>query len=116
PWGREASPMASASEPAAVAPLGCYTRALKNAQYLRARAPDQFAGDPAVAGFGTGVPIDILRVLHRIRPDSPELSQHEPLADFLRRNQLPAVGNPARNPLFSGTIYFAQITFRVSSG
>ena len=43
----------------------CYTRALKNARHLQKVAPDLFAKDPSMEGFGTGVPVEILRGLHR---------------------------------------------------
>jgi hypothetical protein len=32
----------------------CYTRALKNARFLREAAPEIFAQDPGAEGFGTG--------------------------------------------------------------
>src|ERR1700724_237611 len=94
----------------------CFTRALKNARYLQQMAPQLFARDAHAEGFGTGVPIEILRGLHRTRHDSPVLSRHQAVADFLRQNQLPVPARTARDPLFSGTVYFAQITFQTSGG
>ena len=52
----------------------CYTRALKNARFLREAAPEIFAQDPGAEGFGTGVPLEILRGLHRIPHNSPVLT------------------------------------------
>jgi len=92
------------------------TRALKNAKYLQKTSPSLFGKDSSAEGFGTGIPIDILRRLHRIPHDSPELHPHKALAGFLKDNRLPLPGKNARDALFSGTIYFAQITFVTSGG
>jgi len=94
----------------------CFTRALKNAKYLQKTAPHLFAKDSSTEGFGTGIPIDILRRLHRIPHDSPELQAHKTVAAFLKENTLPVPGKNARDPLFSGTIHFAQVTFVTSGG
>ena len=96
--------------------LRCYTRSLKNARYLREVAPDIFAKDPDADGFGTGVPIEILRGLHRIPHNSPLLKRYKAVADFIREHPLPVPGRTARDALFSGTIHFAQITFRTNRG
>src|SRR5436305_12974441 len=54
------------TEPVPASPsVRCYTRALKNARYLQRMAPHLFAKDPKAEGFGTGVPVEILRGLHR---------------------------------------------------
>src|SRR3974390_1594840 len=87
----------------------CFTRAKKNPRYLQTIAPDIFAQDPSTEGFGTGVPIEILRDLHRLRPESPVLSRHQAAAEFLKKNQLPVPGTNAQDALFSGTLYFAQV-------
>ncbi len=94
----------------------CLTRALKNARYLQTTAPDIFAKDLSAEGFGTGVPIEILRDLHRLQPDSPVLGRHPAVAEFLRTNTLPAPGRSVRDALFTGTVFFAQVTFRTSGG
>jgi hypothetical protein len=94
----------------------CLTRALKNARYLQKAAPSLFAKDPSAEGFGTGISVDILRRLHRIPHDAPELQANKSLATFLKENTLPVPGKNARDPLFSGTIHFAQITFVTSGG
>lgn len=94
----------------------CFTRALKNARHLQTIAPDIFAKDPSAEGFGTGVPIEILRDLHRLSPDSPGLSRHQAVAEFLSKNKLPVPGKNVQDALFSGTVYFAQITFQTSGG
>jgi hypothetical protein len=94
----------------------CLTRALKNARYLQKTAPHLFAKDGTAEGFGTGIPINILRRLHRLPHDSPELRAHETLAAFMKENMLPVPGKNARDPLFRGTIHFAQITFQTSGG
>jgi len=94
----------------------CYTRALKNARYLQKLAPELFARDPHAEGFGTGVPLELLQVLHRLPHDAPVLSRHKAVADFLRQNPLPVPGRAARDALFSGTIHFARVTFQTSGG
>jgi hypothetical protein len=97
-------------------PRICVTRALKNARYLQKIAPHIFANDPSAEGFGTRIPIEILSVLHRLRHDSPVLSRHQAVAGFLKENKLPLPGQSARDALFSGTVYFAQVRFQTSGG
>src|SRR5215470_1797572 len=94
----------------------CYTRALKNARHLQKVAPDLYAKDLSMEGFGTGVPVEILRGLHRIRHDSPILSRYQAVAETLRKHPLPSGGQPARDALFQGTVHFAQLTFHTSTG
>jgi hypothetical protein len=67
----------------------CYTRAWKNAQYLQQIAPGTFAKDKKAAGFGTGVPLDILNRLQHLRPDSPELKGYRAVSEFLRHHRVP---------------------------
>lgn len=67
----------------------CYTRAIKNARFLKQHDPTTFAKDKNALGFGTGVPIDILQVLHRFKPDSPELKHHPQVSEFLRKHAVP---------------------------
>jgi hypothetical protein len=101
---------------AAATAVRCYTRAAKNARFLQEAAPEIFARDPAAAGFGTGVPLEILRGLHRIPPDSPVLNRHQAVAGVLRTRRPPVPGRVSRDALFSGTIHFAQVTFHTSGG
>ena len=91
----------------------CLTRALKNAQYLRQVAPKTFIERDTTQSFGTGLPIDVLEWLHRLPHDSPALSRHKNIASFLQKNRIPAPRAGARGALFSGTIHFVQITFKV---
>lgn len=67
----------------------CTTRALKNASFLKHMAPQTFAKNPKAEGFGTGVPVAILRRLHRLRYDSPELSDFPALSEFLKIHTMP---------------------------
>ena len=97
-------------------PVRCYTRALKNARFLREAAPEIFAQDPDAEGFGTGVPLEILRGLHRIPHNSPVLNRHKAVAEVLRTSRPPVPGRVSRDALFSGTIHFAQVTFQTSGG
>jgi len=94
----------------------CYTRALKNARYLQSISPQVFARDASAEGFGTGIPLEILRILHRIRHDSPLLNRHPAVVQFVRENRLPLPDRTARGPLFTGTVHFAQVTFQTSGG
>jgi hypothetical protein len=64
----------------------CYTRAIKNAQFLKQHDPATFAKDKSAPGFGTGLPMDILQILHRLKPDSPELKNHPHASEFLRKH------------------------------
>lgn len=97
-------------------PLRCYTRALKNARHLQKHAPTEFATAAEAEGFGTGIPLPLLRVLHRLHPDSPALRRHKAVATVLRAHPMPTARLPDRDALFSGTIHFAQITFNTSAG
>jgi len=67
----------------------CYTRAIKNARFLQQHDPAAFSKDRSAVGFGTGVPVDLLQVLHRLQPDSPELKGHARLAEFLKKRAVP---------------------------
>jgi hypothetical protein len=67
----------------------CYTRAWKNARFLREQDPATFTRDENAQGFGTGVPLETLQVLHRMRFDSPELQARSDLVEFLRRHAIP---------------------------
>jgi hypothetical protein len=93
-----------------------WTRALKNARFLQEHAPQRFAQEPTAEGFGTGIPSEILRQLHRLRPDSPLLRRHPAVAELLRTQRPPLPGRNARDALFNGTIHFAQVTFHTNSG
>jgi hypothetical protein len=111
--GRPAPP---GGQPGAQPLARSYTRALKNARFLQQLAPNLFDQDPMAGGFGTGVPLEILRNLHRIRHHSPLLRRHPAIVEFVRDNPLPTPGRNARDALFSGTIHFVQMTFQTSGG
>ena len=89
---------------------------LRTLEACRSMRPEVFAQDPNAEGFGTGVPLEILRGLHRLRHDSPVLNRHKKVAEVLREHPAPVPGREARDALFSGTIHFAQVTFHTSSG
>jgi hypothetical protein len=93
-----------------------YTRALKNARFLQATAPEIFRKDPQASGFGTGIPMNILLNLHRLRHNSPLLNRHPEVADFLKAHRLPMPSRGTRDALFSGTVHFAQVTFNTTGG
>src|SRR5215469_633366 len=88
----------------------CYTRALKNARFLRSVAPQIFDKGPSAGGFGTGLPLEILGRIHRTRADSPAINRYPELVSFLRTNPVPAPqrktrdARDTRDALFNGTI------------
>lgn len=67
----------------------CFTRAIKNARFLKQHDPTTFAKDKNALGFGTGVPLEVLQVLHRLKPDSPELKNHGQVSEFLKKQAVP---------------------------
>ena len=79
-------------------------------------SPHVFGKDPEAGGFGTGIPLEIFRNLHRIPHHSPVLNRHPAVADFLKTHRLPIPTRGPRDPLFSGTVYLAQVTFNTTGG
>jgi hypothetical protein len=69
--------------------IRCFTRALKNARFLQQQDSASFTKGADAGGFGTGVPMEILHVLHRLSPDSPELQSHGDLIEFLKKHKVP---------------------------
>jgi hypothetical protein len=67
----------------------CFTRAIKNATFLKQHDPVTFGKDKNARGFGTGVPVEVLQVLHRLKPDSVELKNHAEVSAFLRKQTVP---------------------------
>jgi hypothetical protein len=112
PVARHAAPAAPSGQSRARG----YTRALKNARFLQATAPEIFRREPGASGFGTGIPLEILRNLHRLPHHSPLLNHHPQVAEFLRTHRLPMPSRGARDALFSGTVHFAQVTFDTNGG
>ena len=95
----------------------CYTRALKNARYLQRNAPAAFRQEKDAVGFGTGVPIALLKRLHGVRQDSAAVARHPAVFRFLKQNTIPqARAKVLSTPLFSGTVHFAQIAFQTPTG
>jgi hypothetical protein len=82
--------------PAPARPIRCTTRAWKNARFLKETAPETFAKTPNAQGFGTGIPVDILRRLHRLAYDAPELKDHPAVCEFLKQHKMPVPGRSAR--------------------
>jgi hypothetical protein len=83
----------SMSQPSAAPPrkMRCFTRAVKNARYLQEHAPDTFAKRLTGPGMGTGLPVEILHHLHKMKHDSPELKPFPAVAEFLRKHPMPAL-------------------------
>jgi hypothetical protein len=72
--------------------IRCFTRASKNARFLKHHEPETFDKDKDAEGFGTGVPLPILQRLHHLTADSPELRPHPAVAEFLKRRDMPKPG------------------------
>jgi hypothetical protein len=88
------------------------TRALKNAKYLQHVAPHIMPPVEPPGGFGTVIAMPVLAQLHR--PESRAVLMRNPrLARLLKGLELPASGNTAVDPLFSGLLFFAQIQFTI---
>jgi len=91
--------------------LRCFTRALKNARYLRENVPE-LSESSTQEGFGTGLPVESLARLHRLRADSLELQGYDAISTYLDSNTIPGPERAIRGSVFNGTIYFVQATFR----
>lgn len=81
---------------ASTRPIRCTTRALKNANFLKQMAPETFARNAEAAGFGTGIPLEILNRLHRLTSGSPELADYPAAREFLQRHKMPVPRRSAR--------------------
>lgn len=96
-------------------PQLCATRAMKNARHVQATAPHILPRTEPPEGFTSRIPRELLTRLH-----SPlttrELERVPGLAAVLAKNPIPRPRAAAAAPLFSGTLVFAAITFRTSSG
>ena len=93
----------------------CVNRAVKNARHLQATAPHILPKDEPRAGFGSCVPDEILARLHTPL-SSRELALVSGLGAALQRNPAPTPRAVVSEPLFNGTLVFAQISFRTSKG
>ena len=93
-------PVAKSSRPHSPPPRARgYTRALKNARFLQAMAPETFRADSGAGGFGTGLPLDVLRNLHRIASHSPLLNRHPHVVEILRAHRPPMPQRGARDAI-----------------
>ncbi|MCI4371158.1 MAG: hypothetical protein L3J78_00755 [Thermoplasmata archaeon] len=92
----------------------CATRHVKNARYLQATAPRILSTDEPPAGFASRVPFELLGRLHALRPG--DLAGHPDLAEALRRSPIPQRGTRIAGSLFSGSLIFAQVSFRTRNG
>lgn len=96
-------------------PQLCATRAIKNARHLQRSAPHIVPREEPPGGFETRVPHDVLRRLHA--PMSyAELDRVPGLRDALRQSPVPRRLAAASEPLFNGSLVFAQIAFATSHG
>lgn len=93
----------------------CGTRLIKNARHLQRTAPHLLPREEPAPGFGSRVPIPLLRRLHNPVPRA-ELDRVPGLAEALRQSPVPRRQAAVSEPLFSGTLVFVQVAFRTSRG
>jgi intein/homing endonuclease len=93
----------------------CVTRAMKNARHLQATAPQLLPKQEPAEGFRSRIPDKILAGLHTPLPPA-ELNRISGLAAALQKHPAPKPRAAASEPLFNGTIVFAQVAFRTSKG
>ncbi len=93
----------------------CVTRAIKNARHLQANAPTILPKAEPPEGFGSRVPRDLLARLH-MPVAARDLERVPGLSVALARAPAPRPHAAASAPLFRGTLVFAAVTFRTSSG
>ncbi len=93
----------------------CVTRAIKNARHLQQTSPHIVPKEEPVGGFATCVPDDLLAQLHTPLA-AKDLDRVTGLAAALQRAPVPGRRKTTSEPLFSGTLVFAQLTSRTSNG
>ena len=93
----------------------CVTRAMKNARHLQATAPHILPKQEPAEGFGNRIPPKVLAGLHTPLPPA-ELNRVSGLAAALQKHPAPKPRAAASEPLFNGTLVFAQVAFRTSKG
>ena len=86
------------------------TRALKNLRWLQQNAPEVFTAPEPLGGWPSVIPIEMLARLNRTVPSSSSVPLDLAL---MSRRKIPPVNTTVTEPLFSGTIYFAQINFAI---
>jgi hypothetical protein len=79
----------------------CFTRTLKNLRHLQTVAPELVVKDSSAQGFATRIRMEILRTVHRLRPDSLVLSRHSAVADILRKTRDALPGGDTRDSLLA---------------
>ena len=94
-------------------PRICVTRAVKNAKFLQATAPQIIPADEPLEGFTSLVPLDQLQRLHLLREDEV---QNAKLKKFVRTTDIPRAGILPAAALFAGSLVFARITFNTPGG
>lgn len=93
----------------------CATRAIKNARHVQGTAPHILPRTEPPEGFASRVPRDLLVKLHT--PLAPRDLERVPgLGAVLAKAPVPRPRAAVVAPLFSGTLVFAAVTFRTSSG
>ena len=88
------------------------TRAQKNLRWLRVHAPEVFVGKEPDSGWESVIPASVLSQLHHSIPRD----FHGPLdVTRLSRVAFPSIRAALTEPVFTGTIVFAQIRFSIQS-
>lgn len=94
-------------------PRICVTRALKNARHIQSVAPRVIPANEPAAGFASLVPLEILSRFHQMKKE--DLARFPGLQAVPRPKRTIAARNLAADPLFSGTLYFVQVTFDLTN-
>ena len=94
-------------------PRICVTRALKNARHIQSVAPRVIPANEPAAGFASLVPLEILSRFHHMKKE--DLARFPGLQAVPRPKRTIAARNLAADPLFSGTLYFVQVTFNLTN-
>ena len=88
----------------------CATRALKNARFIQAHAPNLIPAREPEEGFASVIPFSQLCRLH-VTADQRSLP--EDLRAVTSALPWPEIATTAQTPLFKGTLYVTRITFAI---
>jgi hypothetical protein len=99
----------------------CLTRAMKNVKHIQSIAPNTF---PKGEAYHRIIPLETLMTLHT---DAKGKIKNKELASTLEKTRIPSPtikrgdavgpgGTRVAGPLFTGTLYFMQVTFNNPSG
>ena len=93
-------------------PRICVTRALKNARHIQSVAPQVIPANEPAGGFASLIPMEVLSRFHQMKDG--DLARFPQLQGIQRPRLSAAARNTAADPLFSGTLFFVQVTFNLT--